>query len=190
MSQWWVPASSAAASPPRWTSLGSGRPRRIVVSNRNADRSRSLAESASDAVSWADFDALDAVIAQSDVLFCALDVNAPQLGAARIAPSGSRSGRPLVVVDLGVPRNVDPAAAELPGVTLLGMDELRGAVSRATDERQAEVDAVLAIVAEELDRYRARCEVAAPPRSSPRCAIAWSRFGRPSSIASAPSCRG
>jgi glutamyl-tRNA reductase len=45
--------------------------------------------------------------------------------------------------------------AQLAGVTLLGMDELREAVSMATVERQAEVEAVLAIVAEELDRYRA-----------------------------------
>ena len=34
----------------------------------------------------------------------------------------TRQGRPLVVIDLGVPRNVDPAAAEIPGVHLYNID--------------------------------------------------------------------
>jgi glutamyl-tRNA reductase len=135
--------------------LGPGRPRRIAVANRHTDRARAVADAGSEAVSSFEFGELAQVIERSDAVFCALDVNAPLLGPAVLAPGGSRSTRPLVVVDLGVPRNVEAAAAELPGVSVLGMDELRVAVARATDERRAEVDAVLAIIAEEQDRYRA-----------------------------------
>jgi glutamyl-tRNA reductase len=149
------------------TSLsGDRRPRRIVVANRNPARSRALADSVTqpDMVSTVDFDELPDALAVSDVVFSALDVNGPLLGTDHLAPSTTRMERPLLVVDLGVPRNVEPVVAEVPGVSLLGMDELRVAVSRVSEERHAEVDAVLAIVAEELDRYRAdvRGRTAAP----------------------------
>jgi glutamyl-tRNA reductase len=134
---------------------GDQRPRRVVVANRTASRSRALADAESDAVSTVEFDELPEALAASDVVFSALDVNGPLLGPDHLAPGSRRTDRPLLVVDLGVPRNVEPVVAEVPGVTVLGMDELREAVSRVTEERHAEVDAVLAIVAEELDRYRA-----------------------------------
>ena len=78
------------------------------------------------------------------------------ISAEALLGATDRGGRPLLVVDLGVPaqrRALRSSAVD--GVTLLGMDELREAVARVTEERRAEVDAVLAIVAEELDRYRA-----------------------------------
>ncbi len=133
--------------------MGDG-PTRITVANRSAERARALA-AAGAKVSAVGLASLGALVEASDVVFCALHLDAPVLGVDTIAPSGSRARRPLVVVDLGVPRNVEPAVAAVPGITLLGMDELREAVARVTDERRAEVDAVLAIAAEELDRYRA-----------------------------------
>ncbi|MGH9046043.1 MAG: glutamyl-tRNA reductase, partial [Acidimicrobiales bacterium] len=133
--------------------LVDGHPARIAVANRTAERSEALAESSS--ISPVAFDALDDALSEIDVVFCTLDVSGPLLGPAQLAPSGSRSDRPLLVVDLGMPRNVDPATVEVPGITMLGMDELREAVSRVTEERRSEVDAVLAIVSGELDRYRA-----------------------------------
>jgi glutamyl-tRNA reductase len=133
------------------------RPRRIVVANRTAARSRALADSApaSDSVAAVDFDDLPSALAVSDVVFSALDVNGPLLLTDHLAPGAARTHRPVLVVDLGVPRNVEPAVAGIDGVTVLGMDDLRDAVSRVSEERHAEVDAVLAIIDEELDRYRA-----------------------------------
>jgi glutamyl-tRNA reductase len=61
---------------------------------------------------------------------------------------------PLLVVDLGVPRNVDPAVAALDGVTLLDMDTLSASVARALGDRQEESVAARAIVSAEVDRYR------------------------------------
>jgi glutamyl-tRNA reductase len=132
------------------------RPERITVANRTAARSRAVLEAVdgSVAVEAVGLEDLGRATASSAVVFCSLDVQAPVLGADHFAPT-VRGGAPLLVVDLGVPRNVEPVVSTLPGVTVLGMDELREAVSRATVERQAEVEAVLEIMAEELDRYRA-----------------------------------
>ncbi len=130
------------------------RPGRIAIANRNAERAHALIASRPN-IEAVDFQSLHTLAEASDVVFCALHVESPVLGIGVLAPSGARPERPLVVVDLGVPRNVEPAVAEVPGVSVLGMDELRSAVARVTDERSAEIEAVLAIAAEELDRYRA-----------------------------------
>ncbi|WP_208028329.1 glutamyl-tRNA reductase [Rhabdothermincola sediminis] len=67
----------------------------------------------------------------------------------------ARPGRPLLVVDVAVPRDVDPGAAELAGVTLLDMDDLRAFASAGMAERRREVTAVERIIAEELERFTA-----------------------------------
>ncbi|HEY5250120.1 MAG TPA: hypothetical protein VIJ09_00565, partial [Acidimicrobiales bacterium] len=86
--------------------------------------------------------------------------------AAAITGSGSAiTGRgPLVIVDVSVPRNVDPAVAFLEGVELLDMDDLSELAERALDGRRGEVEGARAIVQEEVERYRAdeRARGAAP----------------------------
>jgi glutamyl-tRNA reductase len=64
-----------------------------------------------------------------------------------------RGGRDILIVDIAVPRDVDPAAAELDGVTLLDMDDLRAFAEIGLAERRREITAVQAIVDAELDRY-------------------------------------
>jgi glutamyl-tRNA reductase len=59
------------------------------------------------------------------------------------------------VVDLGMPRNIDPTADDLPGVTLLDLGDLRAFVEARLDERRKEVTRVRSIVADEVDRYMA-----------------------------------
>jgi glutamyl-tRNA reductase len=64
-----------------------------------------------------------------------------------------RADRPLLIVDIAVPRDVDAAVAEVPGVTLLDMDDLRAFAAAGVAERRREVAAVEAILNDELERY-------------------------------------
>ncbi len=64
-----------------------------------------------------------------------------------------RSTRPLLVVDVAVPRDIDPGVGQVPGVTLLDLDDLRRWADRGRQDRQAEVTAVEAIVVEEVARH-------------------------------------
>jgi glutamyl-tRNA reductase len=68
----------------------------------------------------------------------------------------ARAGRPLLIVDIAVPRDVDPEVASLPGVTLLDMDDLRRFADAGIERRRGEVAAVGLIVEEELVRFAAR----------------------------------
>jgi glutamyl-tRNA reductase len=60
----------------------------------------------------------------------------------------------MLVIDLGVPRNVDPVVGTLGSVTLLDMDTLSASVSRALGVRQEESIAARAIIADEVGRFR------------------------------------
>jgi len=66
-----------------------------------------------------------------------------------------REGRPLLIVDIAVPRDVDPAAGSIDGITLLDMDDLRAFADSGIRERQREVSAVEVIIEQEVERYMA-----------------------------------
>lgn len=67
----------------------------------------------------------------------------------------ARGGRPLLIIDVAVPRDVDPAAAELPGVTLLDMEELSAFVQRAANGRRKEAVRARELLAGCVARYAA-----------------------------------
>jgi len=66
-----------------------------------------------------------------------------------------RRGRPLLVVDLGLPRNVEERARELENLFLEDIDALEGLIARNLKRRRAEVPRVQEIVDQELDRFLA-----------------------------------
>jgi glutamyl-tRNA reductase len=65
----------------------------------------------------------------------------------------SRGGRPLLLIDIAVPRDIEPSVRELPGVTLFDMDDLQREVARNLDARESEVAHVRAIIEQEVERF-------------------------------------
>src|SRR5215472_1572920 len=126
---------------------------RLVVANRSASRAQRLAASAPATVTatTADLPRLPAEIAAADlVISCTgapghvITADAVRAALASRAPAG----RPLVLLDLALPRDIDPAAAALPGVSVIGLDEVRQGPHLGAHEE--DVAAVRRIVAEEL----------------------------------------
>lgn len=148
------------------------RPAEVVLVNRTGARAEAVAASVPEAVPLrlAAPGALAGVVAGADLLVTAAEGESHGIDAAIVAPSGSRADRPLLVVDLGMPRNVDPAVGNVAGVSLLDMDHLTSAVARAMDDRRGESERAWEIVAEEVARYReaARARGAAPVISALR----------------------
>ena len=65
----------------------------------------------------------------------------------------SRGGRPLLLIDIAVPRDIDPSVRELPGITLFDMDDLQREVARNLGAREGEVVHVRAIIEQEVERF-------------------------------------
>jgi glutamyl-tRNA reductase len=126
----------------------------IRIANRTWEKASDLATRVDGrAIRLAD---LDTSLSQVDLLLTGTGASSMLIEHADVARvMQSRAGRPLLVVDVAVPRDVDPTAAELPGVTLLDMDDLRAFAEAGQAERLREVGAVRAMVDEELERYLA-----------------------------------
>ena len=94
----------------------------------------------------------DAVLLSTGSALPVLDVEL-MTPVARGRRSGAGSRESLVVVDVSVPRNVDPAVALIEGVELLDMDDLSELAEKALDGRRGEVAGAQAIVQQD-DRAR------------------------------------
>jgi len=128
-------------------------PQRVVVVNRSAARAGDLVRQAATGpfeMRAAPLERVAGELADADVVLTAVAAQSHVLRAVDFAGVAG----PLLVVDLGVPRNVDPEVAALDGVTLLDMDTLSASVARALGDRQEESVAARAIVSAEVDRYR------------------------------------
>ncbi|HTK17386.1 MAG TPA: glutamyl-tRNA reductase [Acidimicrobiia bacterium] len=66
-----------------------------------------------------------------------------------------RGGRPLLVVDVALPRDIDPGVREVNDVTLLDLDDLKDYARRSAEKRRGEIGKVRDILAAEIERYRA-----------------------------------
>ena len=127
-------------------------PQRVVVVNRSGARARELVRQAAGPFDMraAPLEHVAGELADADVVLTAVAAESHVLHAADFAGVAG----PLLVIDLGVPRNVEASVAGLDGVTLLDMDTLSVSVARALGDRQEESVAARAIVAGEVDRYR------------------------------------
>jgi glutamyl-tRNA reductase len=65
----------------------------------------------------------------------------------------ARKGRPMQLIDIAVPRDIEPECRDVPGITLQDIDDFQGIVERNASGREAEVRRVEPILAAELDRF-------------------------------------
>jgi glutamyl-tRNA reductase len=129
----------------------------VVVANRGAERGRALAEA--NGLRAAGLDALDAELAAADVVISCTGATGTVVSAAAVARAqAARGDRPLVLLDLAVPRDVDPAAAEIGGVTVVALEDLAEAL--AESGQAVQVEAVQTIVAAEVAAYLAAGQAA------------------------------
>lgn len=124
----------------------------ITVASRTFDHARELAEEiGGTAIEW---DRLDAALAASDIVVTATGSTEPVLTRARVvAAIGARRRRPLFVIDIAVPRDVEAAVGDLEQVFLYNVDDLEAIVADNLARREAETARAEAIVAEELARF-------------------------------------
>lgn len=125
----------------------------IFVANRHADRARTIAQRVDGVV--LSLDQLPEQLAEADIVVSGTSsphaiVSAEALEAV---VRERRHGRPLVVIDIAVPRDFDPACANLEGVTLYDIDDLQAVVHRNLRVRASEAHKAEEIVEDEIQRF-------------------------------------
>ena len=124
----------------------------IFVANRRRNRAQGVAQRFGGRV--VGFDDFPAELEQADILVAATSSPHPIVGEEELeAVMEAREGRPLLIMDIAVPRDIEPGCAAIDGVSLHDMDDLQGVVARHRSVREAEAVRAEAIVEAEIQRF-------------------------------------
>jgi glutamyl-tRNA reductase len=134
-----------------------------VVANRTLEHAERLA--ATFGARPATIDGLVDALRDADIVVSSTSAPGFVLGGEALAPVlRSRRGRPVLIVDLAVPRDVDPSLGTIDGSFLYDVDALEGVVAASLEGRRSEAVRAERIVSEEAERFRAwRASLAVVP---------------------------
>jgi len=124
----------------------------VFVANRHADRALSLAQRFGGSV--VGLEGLPEQLMRADIVLCSTASPHPIVGREELElVMRERAGRSLLLIDIAVPRDIDPACAELDGVSLYDVDDLQAVVARNLTTREGEVPRAEDIVEQEIHRF-------------------------------------
>ncbi|TDA69348.1 MAG: glutamyl-tRNA reductase [Clostridia bacterium] len=124
----------------------------VLVSNRSFTRAQELArEFHGQAVK---FDRLSEHLALADIVISCTGASHTVVHAAEVKKAmGDRPDRPVLIIDIAVPRDVDPEVGEIPGVSLYDIDDLANVVSESLEARKRAAEVAETIIADEVDVF-------------------------------------
>ena len=124
----------------------------IFVANRRRDRAETLATRFDGTV--VGFDVFPAELEHADIVLASTASPHPIVGQGELREvMAARGARPLLLIDIAVPRDIEPECATLDGVTLYDMDDLQDVVRRNRSVRSEEALLADDIVEEEITRF-------------------------------------
>jgi len=125
----------------------------VWIGNRTAARAEELAAQVGGrAIPLTD---IADTLVDADVLFTSTASSGVLIERATVEMvMACRNARPLLIVDVALPRDVDPGVADVLDVTLLDLDDLKDFAQRSAERRRREIGNVREILAAEIDRYR------------------------------------
>ncbi len=126
--------------------------RTVFVANRRYDRALGLAQRfGGEAVTFED---MPAQLEAADIVVSSTGAPHQIVGREELAlVAAQRLNRPLVLLDLAVPRDIDPSARDCPGIALYDMDDLQQAVARNLGTREVEAAEARVLVRQEVERF-------------------------------------
>jgi glutamyl-tRNA reductase len=124
----------------------------IVIANRSPERAARLAADLSGRA--VGLDQVPEVLGDADVVVTATSSPEPVITRGQVQTATSHRSRPLIFIDIAMPRDVDAAVNDLDGVFVHDMGALESIVQKNLERRRREIPKVEAIVAEEVERHQ------------------------------------
>ncbi len=122
---------------------------RLVIANRTRQKAQDLATALGGTV--VEFEQVHNELAHVDIVVTSIDAPHYILTASQLSEAMKlRSHKPILIIDIGVPRNVEPGSNKIENVFLHDIDMLSGIVGRNIEQRKAQIPKVNAIILEEL----------------------------------------
>jgi glutamyl-tRNA reductase len=125
---------------------------RVTVVSRSPDKAVEFANEIG--ATAAPVEALPRVLARADAVFCCTSAPHALISAAHLTErAATRPAAPMVCVDLGMPHDVDRSVADIPGVSVVALDELGALAQAHREERRQHLPQAEAIVRAEVERF-------------------------------------
>jgi glutamyl-tRNA reductase len=133
------------------------KPRRVVIVNRTVERAEGLAAEFAESGGKAEarpFEELSELLGETDILLTCTGAGVPVITEDRFKPVHKRrDGRAMVMVDIGVPRDIEPGVAKLKNVHLYNIDALQEMAARNQGKRDRETAAARALLTKHVDDF-------------------------------------
>ncbi|MHA1570045.1 MAG: glutamyl-tRNA reductase [Alphaproteobacteria bacterium] len=123
----------------------------MVIANRTPERAAAMAKNLS--ASSVPFDDLSQALEEADIVIASTGAKQPILTLERIQPVLARRRKPLFIIDMAVPRDVDPQVNELEGVFVYDIDELGRQVEVNQRQRQTERQRCCQMIETETEKF-------------------------------------
>jgi glutamyl-tRNA reductase len=128
---------------------------RVLISNRTESAARAIADQIGDGASTVAFDRLHDSLHEADLVICSTGApNFVLTGEEMRKVRERRRNRPTCLIDISVPRNIDPAAGKVPNVFLFDIDDLENVISSNIREREREAERAELIVQSEVMQFQ------------------------------------
>ena len=126
---------------------------RVIIANRSEESARRVAEQFG--ASSVSLDSMDQHLAEADVVICSTGAPTYVLTEERTRKAVERRrNRPTCLIDISVPRNIDPAVGNVPNVFLFDIDDLESVISSNIREREREAERAELIVQSEVMQFQ------------------------------------
>ncbi len=124
----------------------------LFVANRRIERAREMAQRFGGGVG--SLDELPQRMLEADIVIASTSSPHPIVGASELEQIMlARDGRPLLLIDIAVPRDIEDDCNEIPGVRVLNMDDLQSAAARNLEVREGERVQASEIIEDEITRF-------------------------------------
>jgi glutamyl-tRNA reductase len=133
--------------------LAAGPATELVIINRTPAAARAVA--ARHGATAAGLERLEPELRRADAVVCAAEAPHPLVSADAIRRAAGAPQRPVLIVDLAVPRNVEPRAATVPGVVVHDIDAVQRMVGRNLAARRRAAQAAASMTRSEVERFAA-----------------------------------
>jgi glutamyl-tRNA reductase len=125
----------------------------LLIANRTRERARNVVESLGTGTAL-ELPVLVDALRRADIVVTSTGAAHFLLTPGNVAEAmQARPHRPLFIIDIAVPRDVDPEVAQIPGVGLADIDALKGLIEVSIEHRRRAIPLVEEIVGEHLERY-------------------------------------
>ncbi len=128
---------------------------RVLIANRTESAARAIADQIGEDATPVPFDRLQDSLHEADLVICSTGAPAYVLTEEHTRKARERRrNRPTCLIDISVPRNIDPAAGKVPNVFLFDIDDLENVISSNIREREREAERAELIVQSEVMQFQ------------------------------------